>query len=48
MESPEPLGPLFSKGYRTWMLVLLVLTNALNLADRQTIAFASQAFKLDL
>jgi len=48
MESPEPLGPLFSKGYRTWMLVLLVLTNALNLADRQTIAIASQAIKLDL
>jgi len=40
--------PLYSRQYRTWLLILLVLTNALNLADRQTIAIAGQAIKLDL
>lgn len=40
--------PLFSKGYRTWVLTLLALTNAMNLADRQGIAVVAQAIKLDL
>ena len=26
--------PLFSRGYRGWLLFILLLTNALNLADR--------------
>ena len=40
--------PLFSRSYRAWLLFVLVLTNALNLADRQTIGVAGQAIKLDL
>ena len=39
---------LFSKGYRAWLLTVLLLTNALNLADRQGIAVVAQAIKLDL
>ncbi len=38
----------FSKGYRAWLLTVLLLTNALNLADRQGIAVVAQAIKLDL
>jgi predicted MFS family arabinose efflux permease len=41
-------APLFSKGYRAWLLTVLVLTNALNLADRQGLAAVAQAIKLDL
>ncbi|HEV7715532.1 MAG TPA: MFS transporter, partial [Steroidobacteraceae bacterium] len=41
-------GPLFSRGYRTWLLTVLLLTNAMNLADRQGIAAVAQAVKLDL
>jgi sugar phosphate permease len=39
---------LFSKGYRAWLLFVLLLTNALNLADRQGIAVIAQAIKVDL
>ncbi len=38
----------FSRGYRAWMLAMLVLISALNLADRQGLAASSQALKLDL
>ena len=45
----SPVKPvLFSKGYRAWLLTILLLTNALNLADRQGIAVVAQAIKLDL
>lgn len=40
--------PLFSRSYRGWLLFVLALINALNLADRQTIGVAGQAIKLDL
>jgi predicted MFS family arabinose efflux permease len=40
--------PLFSRGYRAWLLFMLVLISALNLADRQGLAASSQALKLDL
>jgi predicted MFS family arabinose efflux permease len=43
-----PVRPLFSKRYRAWLLFILALTNALNLADRQTLGVAGQAIKLDL
>jgi predicted MFS family arabinose efflux permease len=41
-------APAFSKGYRAWLLTLLAVTNALNLADRQCIAVVSQAIKVDI
>src|SRR5579885_1958681 len=44
----SPVAPNFSKRYTAWMLTLLVLMNALNLADRQGIAVSIQAIKLDL
>ena len=44
-ESPPPL---FSRGYRAWLLFMLVLISALNLADRQGLAASSQALKVDL
>ncbi len=47
MASPST-PPVFSKGYRAWLLILLVLINALNLADRQGLAASVQAIKLDL
>jgi predicted MFS family arabinose efflux permease len=40
--------PLFSRGYRAWLLLMLVLISALNLADRQGLAASSQALKVDL
>ena len=40
--------PLFSRGYRAWLLFMLVLISALNLADRQGLAASSQALKVDL
>jgi predicted MFS family arabinose efflux permease len=40
--------PLFSKGYRGWLLFILLLTNALTLADRQSLGASAQAIKLDL
>jgi len=46
--APEADRPLFSKGYRSWLLFILALTNALNLADRQGLGASAQAIKLDL
>jgi len=46
MSPPEAVR--YSKRYMAWMLTLLVLMNALNLADRQGIAVSIQAIKLDL
>ena len=43
----EP-APLYSRGYRGWLLTVLLLTNAMNLADRQGIAAVAQAVKVDL
>ncbi len=47
MASPST-SSVFSKGYRAWLLILLVVINALNLADRQGLAASVQAIKLDL
>jgi len=44
----ESSPPLFSRGYRAWLLFMLVLISALNLADRQGLAASSQALKIDL
>jgi predicted MFS family arabinose efflux permease len=41
-------SPLYSRGYRAWLLTVLLLTNAMNIADRQGIAAAAPAVKLDL
>jgi predicted MFS family arabinose efflux permease len=38
----------FSRGYRAWMLGLLMLVSLLNLADRQGLAAVAPAIKLDL
>jgi predicted MFS family arabinose efflux permease len=46
--SPPAAETMFSRRYRAWLLFLLVLINALNLADRQGIAVSAQAIKLDL
>jgi predicted MFS family arabinose efflux permease len=40
--------PLFSRGYRAWLLFMLVLISALNLADRQGLAASQEVLKLDL
>ncbi|MGC1459380.1 MAG: MFS transporter [Steroidobacteraceae bacterium] len=51
MTTPAPdesSPPLFSRGYRAWLLFILVLISALNLADRQGLAASSQALKVDL
>jgi predicted MFS family arabinose efflux permease len=40
--------PQFSRGYRAWLLTMLVLVSALNLADRQGLAASAQALKTDL
>ena len=40
--------PAFSKGYRSWLLFVLLLVNVLNLADRQGIAATAPAFKAEL
>jgi len=49
-ETAAPLysTALYSRGYRAWLLTVLLLTNAMNLADRQGIAAVAQAVKLDL
>ena len=47
MASPAD-APSFSKGYRAWVIILLILIYALNLADRQGLAASVQAIKLDL
>jgi predicted MFS family arabinose efflux permease len=41
-------APAFSKGYRFWLLTVLLLINVLNLADRQGIAATAPAFKKEL
>jgi predicted MFS family arabinose efflux permease len=46
--SAEAAPPVFSKNYRAWLLFILLLTNALNLADRQGLGASAQAIKLDL
>ncbi len=50
--APAPSGAKdaagFSKGYRTWLLFVLLLVNVLNLADRQGIAATAPAFKAEL
>jgi predicted MFS family arabinose efflux permease len=46
--APAADTPKFSRGYRAWLLAMLVLVSALNLADRQGLAASSQALKLDL
>jgi predicted MFS family arabinose efflux permease len=38
----------FTRGYRAWMLFMLMLMNALNLADRQGLAAVAPVFKRDL
>ena len=43
-----PEAAAFGKGYRTWLLLVLLLINVLNLADRQGIAATAPRFKLDL
>jgi predicted MFS family arabinose efflux permease len=48
MSAVAPVAPEFSRGYRAWLLTMLVLISALNLADRQGLAASSQALKLDL
>ena len=47
--APDVSSPaMFSRGYRAWMLFMLLLISALNLADRQGLAASSQALKIDL
>lgn len=38
----------FSRGYRAWLLFVLLLVNALNIADRQGMAITAPAIKHDL
>lgn len=38
----------FTRPYRAWLLIVLLLVNAINLADRQGIAIAAPAIKRDL
>ena len=38
-------GAQFTRGYRAWMLFILMLMNALNLADRQGLAAVAPALK---
>ena len=38
----------FSRGYRSWLLFVLLLGNVLNLADRQGMAAVAPAFKAEL
>ena len=45
---PAEKAPAFSKGYRAWLLLVLLLVNVLNLADRQGIAATAPVFKKDL
>jgi len=46
--APADETPKFSRAYRAWLLTMLVLISALNLADRQGLAASAQALKLDL
>jgi len=45
---PAAAGARFGKGYRAWLLCLLLAINVLNLADRQGIAATAPRFKVDL
>ena len=45
---PGAAGERFGKGYRAWLLFVLLLVNVLNLADRQGIAATAPRFKVDL
>jgi MFS family permease len=41
-------GEAHSRGYRAWLLIVLMLVNMLNLADRQGLAAITPAIKVDL
>ena len=41
-------APVFTKGYRGWLLFVLLMVNVLNLADRQGMAAVAPAIKADL
>jgi predicted MFS family arabinose efflux permease len=43
-----PVSSGFTRGYRAWLLLVLLLTNVLNFGDRQGIAVMAQAIKQDL
>jgi predicted MFS family arabinose efflux permease len=47
-DRPTAAASQFSRGYRGWLLFLLLVGNALNLADRQGIAAVAPAFKAEL
>lgn len=44
----EAVSSRFTRGYRAWLLAVLLLANMLNLADRLGMAVVGQAIKLDL
>ncbi|MGI4876601.1 MAG: spinster family MFS transporter [Janthinobacterium lividum] len=46
--APPAAAETYSRGYRAWMLVMLMAINALNLADRQGMAAIAPALKADL
>jgi predicted MFS family arabinose efflux permease len=48
LASDPPGETSFSRPYRAWLLTVLLLVNAINLADRQGIAIAAPAIKRDL
>ena len=48
MALPRHDDPDFSRGYRAWMLFLLAVVNALNLADRQGMGVTAPAIKAEL
>src|SRR3954465_14157783 len=41
-------APAFSRGYRGWLLFVLLLGNVMNVADRQGMAAVAPAFKAEL
>lgn len=45
--SPAAEAPTFSRGYRAWLLFLLLAVNILNLADRQGMAVTAPAIKAE-
>jgi predicted MFS family arabinose efflux permease len=47
-EQSQSPGMEYSTGYRAWLLTVLLLVNALNLADRQGMAITAPAIKHDL
>src|SRR6185312_7718817 len=46
--SAVPSNGAFGRGYRTWLLVLLLLLNTLNFADRAILSALAEAVKRDL